>query len=186
MSRPGGLDLVVVDHGGQVGQAVLARAHRGLPYRAFIDLAVSHHHDHAAVALLHANGERHANTDRKTVAESAGRSLNAGHLASFRMAAKDRVAAAERVECVEREETLVSQHDIERDAAMTLAQDHAVTVTPLRLRWPIAQDVIVKHAHNLDKRHRRADVAALATFKRAHHQLAQIFRPLIERRRGAA
>ena len=181
---PGRLHLVVVDHGGQVGQAVLARAHRGFPYRAFVDLAVAHHHDHAAVALLHANGERHADTDRKAVAERAGRGLNAGHFAGFRMAAKDRVAAAERVERVDGKKALVGQHDIERDAAVPLAQDHAVAVMPRRLCGPIAQDVVVEHAHDLDQRHRRADMASLAAFKRAHHQLAQIFRPLIERRRS--
>src|SRR5262249_50780052 len=142
----GRLDFVVIDHRGQIGQPVLAGAHRGLPDRTFIDFAVSQDNNHTAVALLHANGERHADTDRKTVPESTSRSLYAGHLSSLRMAAKYRVAATERVERLERKETLVGQHDIERDAAMTFAENQAIAVAPSRLQWPKAKDVVVKHA----------------------------------------
>ena len=56
-----------------------------------------------------------------------------GHFAGFRMTAENRIAAAECVECVDGKKPLVGQHDIERDAAVPLAQDHAVTVMPLRL-----------------------------------------------------
>ena len=91
---------------------MFARAHRGLPNRTFIDFAVAQHDDHTAVALLHANGKRHANTDRKSMAEGSGRSFNAGHLACFRMTAKDGVAAAKSIKRLDREKTLLREHDV--------------------------------------------------------------------------
>ena len=83
------LDLVVVDHGGEVGQLVLAGAHRRLPDGALIDLAVAHDDEDAAVALLRARRERHADADRKPVAERAGRGLDSRDLAALGMAAQD-------------------------------------------------------------------------------------------------
>ena len=116
------------------------------------------------------------------MAERAGRGLDAGNLCGLGMAAEDRIAAAERVERLVGNETLFGQHDIERDAAMALAQDHAIAARPFRFVGAIAQDVVVEHAHDLDERHRRADMAALAAVQRAHDQPAQIFRALVERR----
>ncbi len=49
---------------------------------------------------------------------------------------------------------------------MALAQDHAVAAGPFRLLRPVAQHVVVEHAHDLDERHRRADMAALAAVER--------------------
>ena len=72
--------------------------------------------------------------------------------------------------------------DVERDAAVALAEDHAVAPAPVRLCGPVAQHVVVEHAHDLDQRQRRADMAALAAGKRAHDQPAQIVRALVERR----
>ena len=77
--------------------------------------------------------QRHAEADRKAVAERAGRGLDARNLAGLGMAAQDRVAVAEGVERLEREEALVGQHGVEREAAVALAQDHAVAIAPLRL-----------------------------------------------------
>src|SRR5689334_23265684 len=118
------LDFIVVDHGSQVGKAVFACAHRRFPHRSLINLTVAKYDNYAAVAFLHAHGERSANSNGQSVAESAGRRLDAWHFARFWMAAKDRIATAKGIECVERKEPLVSEHHIERNAAMALAQDH--------------------------------------------------------------
>src|SRR5262245_66654740 len=45
----GGLNLVVVDDSGEIGQLVLARAHGRLPHRPLVDLAVAHDHEDDAV-----------------------------------------------------------------------------------------------------------------------------------------
>ena len=37
-----GLQFVVIDQGGQVGQLVLAGAHGGFPHGAFVDLSIPH------------------------------------------------------------------------------------------------------------------------------------------------
>src|ERR1700680_3557928 len=106
------------------------------------------------------------------MAERAGRCLHTGNFARFRMATKNGVAVAEGIERLKRDEAFVGEHDIEREAAMSFAQDHAVAVAPVRLLWPVAQDVVIQHAHDLNKRHRRADMAAPAAFKAAHYQTA--------------
>jgi hypothetical protein len=67
------LDLVVIDQGREVGELVLAGAQRGLPDRTFIDLAVAHEHEHAAVAATDALRERHADAIGEAMAERAGR-----------------------------------------------------------------------------------------------------------------
>src|SRR5262245_31834578 len=110
--RPGGLDLVVVHDGDQIGQAVLARAQRRLPYRSFIDLAVAHDHNDPAVATLHACRQRHSDADREAVAERAGRGFDAGDLAVFRMPTEDRAFATERLEFAGGKVTLVGEHGI--------------------------------------------------------------------------
>jgi hypothetical protein len=117
-------NLIVVGDGGEIGKLVLVGAERCLPHRAFVDLAVSHHHDDAAVEFLDAGGERHADTHRQAVAESAGGGFDARNLRGFRMAAEDGIAAAEGVERLDPKEALVGQHDVLRDTAMTLVAEH--------------------------------------------------------------
>ena len=112
---------------------VLAGAQRRLPHRAFVDLAVAHDHDDAGVALLDARRQRHADAIGQAVTERAGRGLDAGNFRRFRMAAENGIAAAERVERLVGNETLFGEHDILGDAAVALAQDHAVAPRPFRL-----------------------------------------------------
>ena len=108
------------------------------------------------------------------MAERAGRRLDAGNFCRFRMAAENGIAAAEGVERLVGNEALFGEHDILRDAAVALAQDHAVAARPFRLVGAIAQHVVVEHAHDLDERHRGADMAALAAVQRAHREPAQM------------
>ena len=99
------------------------------------------------------------------MAERTGRSLDAGNFRGFRMTAENRIAAAEGIERLERNEALVGEHHVQRDAAVALAQDHAVAAWPFRLVRPKAQHVVVEHAHDLDERHRGADMPALAALQ---------------------
>ena len=149
---------------------VLAGAQRRFPHRAFVNLAVAHDHDDAGVALLDARRQRHADAVGQTMAERTGRRLDARNFRRFRMSAEDRVAAAEGVERLVGNEALFGQHDILRDAAVALAQDHAVAARPFWLIGAKAQNVVVEHAHDFDERHRGADMAALAAVKRAHRR----------------
>jgi hypothetical protein len=98
------------------------------------------------------------------------------------MATKDRVSTAEGVESFNRNKALVGQQDIERETTVALAQDHAIAFVPFRFRWAIAQHVVIEHAHDLNKGHRRANVTAPATVKSAHDQPTQMLRPFIQRR----
>jgi hypothetical protein len=122
------------------------------------------------VDAAHPEPHRPPDGDRQAVAERPGRGLDAGNLAGLGMAAEDRVAAAEGVEHVMREETLLGQHDILRDAAVPFRQDAAVALRPVRLGGAVAQDVVIEDAHDLDQRHRRADMPAGAAVERPHHQ----------------
>ena len=108
------------------------------------------------------------------MAERAGRSLDAWNFCGFRMAAENGITAAERVERLVGNETFFGKHHILRDAAMTLAQNHAITSGPFRLVGAKAQHIVVEHAQDLDERHRGADMAALAAVQRAHREPAQI------------
>src|ERR1043166_8805089 len=100
---------------------MLTGAHRSLPDRTLINLAIAGADEHAAAALLHSGGERHSDTDRQTVTERAGRCLDARNLACFRMTAKNGIALTEGIERLKRHETSVGEHDIEGEAAMPLA-----------------------------------------------------------------
>ena len=98
------------------------------------------------------------------------------------MAAEDGIAATEGVECLVGNEAFFRKHHVLRDAAVALAQDHAVAPRPFRVVRTIAQDIVVQHAHDFHERHRGADVAALAAMQRAHDKAPQILRALVERR----
>ena len=108
------------------------------------------------------------------MAERAGRSLDARNLCRFGMTAEDRIAAAEGIERLVGNETLFGQHHVLRDAAVTLAQDHAIPARPLRLFGPVAQDVVVEHAHDFDERQRGTDVAAFAAVQGTNDEPAQV------------
>src|ERR1043166_8740978 len=153
---------------------------RRFPHRAFVDLAVAHEHDHAAVALLDARGERQPDADGKPVAERAGACLDTrrDHL---RMAGKNRIEVTEPVEFRDREIAFVGEHGIKREAAVTLAENKTVAVRPLRLGRPMPQDVVVEYADYFDERERRSDVPALAPVDRADDQPAQMEAALVER-----
>src|SRR5581483_46262 len=148
-----GLDLAVVDDRGEVREPMLAGAERRLPDRALVDLAITHDDEDAAVALLHARGERHPDADRQSVAKRAGRGLDAWNLAALRMAAEDAVDAAEGVELFGLDETLVGEQRVEREAAVALAEDAAVALGPVRPRGVVAHHVVVEDAQDLDQRH---------------------------------
>ena len=100
--RASRLDLVVVDHGGEIVEPVLAGAHRGFPDRAFVDLAVAHDHEDAVVALLRIRAASAMPTPiDKSMSERAGRGFDARHLAVFRMAAENAVARQKRLEILD-------------------------------------------------------------------------------------
>src|SRR6202022_1811377 len=104
----------------EIAQAVLARGKRRFPHRSLVDFAVAGDDEDARSLTPHAQRERPPHADRQAMAEGAGRGFDARHLGSFRMAAEDRMVAAEAVENIEREETFVRQHDVLREAAVTL------------------------------------------------------------------
>ena len=64
---------------------------------------------------------------------------------------------------------------------MPLAQNATVALRPVRLLRAVAQHVVVEHAEDFDRRHRGADVAALAADERVDDQTAQIDRARIKR-----
>src|SRR5262249_11202411 len=146
----GRLDLVVVDDGRQIGQAMLISTGGRLPDRAFIDLAVAHQHVDLAVTAAHARRQRHAEPDRKSVAQCARASLNTGH-DRLGMAAEKGIEAAEAVELFHRKEAAIRKHSVERQAAVTLAENEAITLTPTRLLRPVAQEVVIKHTDDFNQ-----------------------------------
>ena len=89
---------------------------------------------------------------------------------------KDRVSLAKGVESFNGNKALVRQHNVERETTVALAQNHAIALVPFRFRRAIAQHVVVEHAHDLNKGHRRADMTAPATVKSAHNQSTQVLR----------
>src|SRR5262249_26164161 len=81
----------------------------------------------------------------------------------------------------DREIALVGEHGVKRQAPVSLAENKAVALRPLRLLRPMPQDVVVEHADYLDERERRPDVAALTLVDGADDQPAQMKTPLVER-----
>ena len=127
------LVLVVIDDRGEVREPVLAGAHRRLPDRPLVALAVAEDHEHARVRLGKPQVEGHPEADGQAVAERAGTGLNARHLVGVRVAAEDAVGGAEAVQLPVGEEALVREDRVEGEAAVPLAQDAAVAAGPLRV-----------------------------------------------------
>src|SRR5215469_15650884 len=147
--RPGRLDLVVIDHDGEIAQPMLMRGECRFPDRTLIDLAVAHHDKDLCLAPLDLERDRSADADWQAVTKSTGGGFDAGNLYGLGMTAKDRIEATEAVERLERKETLIGEHHILGEASVTLAQDASVATFPLWILRPVLKDVVVKHAHDL-------------------------------------
>ena len=63
------------------------------------------------------------------------------------------VRALAGVERLQRDEPLVGEQDVERDAAVALAQDHAIAAWPFGLARTVTQHIVIKDPHDLDERH---------------------------------
>jgi hypothetical protein len=111
--------------------------------------------------------ERQPDADRQAVAERAGRRFDAGNV-RVGMTAQQRARRALHAATPTsgRKEALVREHRVERQAAVTFAQDAAVALGPARFVAAYAQHVVVEHAQNFDQRERRADVSAPAADQR--------------------
>ena len=73
-----------------------------------------------------------------------------------------------------REKTLLRQQHIERQAAVSFAQDKTVPLRPARVGRVIFQNLVVKDTEHFHQRERRTDVAAPARFDHAHDLAAQV------------
>jgi hypothetical protein len=68
------------------------------------------------------------------------------------MPAEDAVELAELPQLFLREEALLLQHDVERDAAVALAQDETVALGPVRTACIEAQDPVEQDPQHLHDR----------------------------------
>jgi hypothetical protein len=68
------------------------------------------------------------------------------------MAPEDAVELAELPQLFFREEPLFLQHDVKRDAAVSLAQDEAVPFGPVRAACIEAHHSVEQHAQHFDDR----------------------------------
>src|SRR5262249_31457610 len=98
-----------------------------------VDLAVAHDHKDPAVATLHSRRQRHADADRKAVAERPGRGLDAGDLAVLRVPAENRALATKGGKFAYREIAFVGQDSVKGEPAVALAQGAAIAQWPFRL-----------------------------------------------------
>jgi hypothetical protein len=71
------LDLVVIHHGDEVIELVVAGEKDGFPVRPFIALAVAEQHEHAMRGAIALRAQCHSRPDRQAVAQRAGRELDA-------------------------------------------------------------------------------------------------------------
>jgi hypothetical protein len=74
---PVGLQGVHVDHRGEPAEPVVGGAHRGLPRRALVELAVGEEVEHAGVGALQAQAERHPDGHGQAVPERPAGDLHA-------------------------------------------------------------------------------------------------------------
>ena len=106
--------------------------------------------------------------------------LDAGN-DGFRVAAQERIVVAEAVEFLEREEAPIRQDGVERQTAMALAQDEAITPPPQGLSRIVPQKVVIEDANHLDQRKGRTDMASPAIFDGAKNQAPKMPATLIQR-----
>jgi hypothetical protein len=94
------------------------------------------------------------------MSECASRGFDARDFIGVGMASQDSVGGAESVKFFAREKSLVGQERVERQAAMSLAQNAAIAVDPPGPGGIVAENVVVQDAQDLDERIGRADVPA--------------------------
>ena len=78
------------------------------------------------------------------MAQAARGSLDARHFAEFGVSTEDSVAFTELPQLGFREKTLLCQQHVERQAAVSLAQDKTVPLRPARIGRVISQNLVVK------------------------------------------
>src|SRR3712207_4832182 len=143
---------VDVDEGDEVREAVMGGEHRGLPYRALVELRVGEDHEDAAPRALHASGQRGSGADREAPGQWSRRESEALDDVLTMRAARGPVAA-ERLERRGVDPSGLGQRRVERQGGVALREDHATPISAVA-----AQRASVEPGDGFGDRQARADM----------------------------
>jgi hypothetical protein len=127
------LQIVLIDHGAEVGGLVVRGAHRRLPDLPLLDLAVTEDGIDAGRLLLVPQRQRHAVGDRQALSQGAGGGLDARATAGVGVALQDAADLAQPVEIALGDIAAVLEDRVERRRGVPLGQYQAVAARPVRL-----------------------------------------------------
>jgi len=159
------LVVVVHDHR-EVLQLVIAREHGGFPVLSFFNLAIADHDEGVEVFLVEPGRERHADADGDSLSQRAGIGFEHGKKPFIRMALERRAEFAQSGEDGVVNVSGVGKNGVKRGTAVTLGQDEAVAVRPLRVGRIDPHGIEIKLDDQLNRRKR---TTGMPRFGRAGH-----------------
>src|SRR5436190_2429805 len=167
------LDLVVVEDDDQLFGLVLAGRHRGLPHLPRLRLAVAEQAEDAPPVAVQAARERHAERERKPLAEGAGGGLDPGERHAVGVTLEAAPELAERRELGDRELAGLGQRRVHDRHPVALGDDEAVALGPGGITLAAAERVEEEDGHDLGGRERAARVPRAGGGDHTDHVLAE-------------
>ena len=106
--------------------------------------------------------------------------LHPGDLSGIRMAAQDAIGLTEFPKLFLGEKTLVSQKNIESQAAVTFAQNETIPFFPFGILRVVSENVVVEDTKNLKQGKGRTKMTTSTTLKNPDHLAPKMKGPLIQ------
>ena len=157
--RAVGLLVVDVDQADQVVEPVVRGAHRRLPGRALVELAVGHRVVDEGRVLLLLQPQRHADADRQALAERAAGDLHARRVGGHARHRQAAVVAAVGLELALGNDAGLDQRRVVRDRIVAVRQQEAVAAFPFGFVGAVVHRMAVGHGQHVGPAERLADVA---------------------------
>ena len=132
---------------------------RRFPYGAFVTLTVTQNHEDPVGFFVLFRRQSHARTGRESVAQRSGGEIHAGQMVG-NVTGQAAAVGIVGLQFLHREEAGFCQRGVNGGAGVTLAENKAIPLIPVRLPGVAAHHIRVQNRHNVRYRHNGADMAA--------------------------
>ena len=151
-----GLQVVVVDDRGQVGDAEVNRGGRRLPGLALLAVAVGQHPEHVGGVGEAVEAQRQADPDahRQALAERAGGDLDPGGAAHVRMPLELGPDLPQPHQVLEREVAVLGERRVLDGRRVALAEHEPVAGRPFGVVGIVTEHSVVERCHDVRRRER--------------------------------
>ncbi|GAF26010.1 streptogramin lyase [Moorella thermoacetica Y72] len=166
LHSPVDLQVVVVDDGRQVIQAIMGRGHGPFPHHAFLQLAVPQEDVNTVIPAVQAPGQGHTVGHRQTVAQGTGGNLHPRQGFAVRVPLQGAAQPPQGIQLIHGKEAPFRQGGVKNRGRVALGKNEAVPLRPVRPLRVQAHDLKIKGCHDL---HRRQGPAGVAGAGRTNH-----------------